>query len=130
MTTTPLPAPAPQSPLPEADRARLHALLKRCPPEAFAAACAFAQSRSARDLAPLIRGVLARYVESGLRPKLAHPADNVRLRDDLGLDSLTLLEVVVLAEDVLGVSISNEELAQLGTVGDIQRFLAEKTRAA
>jgi len=48
------------------------------------------------------------------------------LSEHLGLDSLTMIELVMIAEDVLQISIDNRELRDIHTVGDLQRFVARK----
>jgi 3-hydroxyacyl-[acyl-carrier-protein] dehydratase len=110
------------------DDPELREALKRCSPATYFAACKFRQSRDAADLAAIINGVVERYVERDLRAKLLANDTALRLREDLGLDSLTMMEIVMLAEEVLHISISNEELTHLRTLGDVHRFFEEKTR--
>ena len=45
------------------------------------------------------------------------------LADDLGADSLDAVELNMALEDARGVSISDEELANMKTVGDIVNYL-------
>lgn len=45
------------------------------------------------------------------------------LADDLGADSLDAVELNMALEDNLGVAISDEELANMKTVGDIFNYL-------
>ena len=45
------------------------------------------------------------------------------LADDLGADSLDAVELNMALEDNLGVAISDEELANMKTVGDIVTYL-------
>ena len=110
------------------DNEELRAALKRCPPATYYAACKFRQTGDATQLPAIITGVIERYVDREVRTKLAHEPETLRLREDLGLDSLTMMEVVMLAEEVLQISISNEELTQLQTIADVQRFFAAKLR--
>lgn len=49
-----------------------------------------------------------------------------RLVEDLGLDSLRLIELITAVEDELGVSIPINRLASVRTVGDVHRLLAPK----
>ena len=46
-------------------------------------------------------------------------ARDTRLREDLGIDSLSLIEVAVAAEDAFGVPIPDEDLERFQTVGDV-----------
>jgi len=109
-----------------ADEAFLRAALKRCSASTYEAACRFRQTGNAEHLPAIVLGVVARYVEPDLRAKLKHPDDGLRLIDDLGIDSLTMMQIVLLVEDVLQVSINNEELCHLRTLGDVRQFIERK----
>ncbi len=55
------------------------------------------------------------------------PADNVQLdksfSDDLDVDSLSMVEVVVEAEEKFGVTIPDDEVKNLKTVGDAVSYI-------
>ena len=69
-----------------------------------------------RDAAALLGHLRA----AGLVTAAIDPAvgDAARLHDDLGLDSLALLEVVLLVEE-LGVVLDDDALTSMVTVGDL-----------
>jgi acyl carrier protein len=46
-----------------------------------------------------------------------------RLREDLGIDSLSLIDVAVAAEDVFGIRIPDEDLEHLPAVGDALDYI-------
>ena len=46
------------------------------------------------------------------------------LSDDLGADSLAAVELVMALEEAVGISIAEEDAANLKTVGDIMAYLA------
>ena len=46
------------------------------------------------------------------------------LADDLGADSLAAVELVMALEEAVGISIAEEDAANLKTVGDIMTYLA------
>ena len=48
-----------------------------------------------------------------------------RLAEDLDADSLDAVELNMALEDELGVSVPDEELAQMKTVGDIVNYLEQ-----
>src|SRR5690348_12477341 len=110
----------PGAALPADELATLQEALKRCSPATFAAACEFRRTRNLDQLTTVIVGVIERYVERDARPKLRDAPDHLRLAEDLGIDSLTMMEIVLLAEDVLRISVSNEELCQLRTLGQVR----------
>ncbi len=55
------------------------------------------------------------------------PADDVQMDksfvDDLDVDSLSMVEVVVAAEEKFGVTIPDDEVKNLATVGDAVTFI-------
>jgi 3-hydroxyacyl-[acyl-carrier-protein] dehydratase len=108
------------------DDLRLRDALKRCSPSTREAAFAFRRTGSLDHLPAIVQGLIEHYVERGARAKLKGADDGLRLVEDLAIDSLTMLEIVFLAEDVLQITIDNEELRPFRTVGDIKRFIASK----
>jgi acyl carrier protein len=125
-TTKPFQAtPKPFSP---EDEAALREALKRCSPSAFEAAVQFRKTGNAEHVPAVVIGVIERFVEPDLRMKLKDADDDLRLIEDLGIDSLTMMEIVILVEDVLLMTINNDELRNLRTVGDIKIFIDCKIR--
>lgn len=103
--------------------------MKRCSPATYEAARDFRRTGNAALLPVLVHGIIEHYVERELRAKLASADDTLRLAEDLRLDSLTRMEIVLLAEEVLPISIDNEDMYQLRTLGDVkQRVTALSTR--
>ena len=120
-----------QDPAPSDDPV-LREALKRCSPATYYAACKFRVSRHPDDLRAVVLGVVERFVERDLRAKLSAPDDALRalrMSQDLGLDSLTMMEIVMIAEEVLPITISNEELTRLATLGQVLDFIATKVTA-
>ncbi len=125
-TNTPFPQEA-KSFTPE-DEAILRESLKRCSPSTFEAAVQFRKTGNPEHLPAVIIGVIERFVEPDLRTKLKDADDDLRLIEDLGIDSLTMMEIVILVEEVLSMSINNDELRNLRTVGDVKMFIDCKVR--
>ena len=119
-------APGPARPFTPEDDAQLREALKRFSPSTREAAREFRKTGSAGHLPAIVDGLIEHYVEPDLRSKLSRADNGLRLVEDLAIDSLTLLEIVYLAEDVLEISIDNRELRPFRTVGDIKEFLAAK----
>ena len=104
----------------------LKELLKRCPSGTYEAALKFRKSKDAAQIETIVMGIIDRHLEPDQREILANSDDTLRMYEDLGMDSLTMLEVVMLVEQTLLVSIDNEELRDLRTVGDVKAYLNAK----
>ena len=53
--------------------------------------------------------------------------DESRIIEDLGADSLDVVELLMTMEDEMGISISDEEALNLKTVADIQNIINAKS---
>jgi acyl carrier protein len=49
--------------------------------------------------------------------------------DDLGADSLDLVELIMAMEDYFGLEISDDELAQISTIQDVIDYIASRQSA-
>jgi 3-hydroxyacyl-[acyl-carrier-protein] dehydratase len=127
-SATSKPTPTPLKPFAPEDEVPLRESLKRCSPSTFEAAIQFRKTGNAEHVPAVVIGVIERFVEPDLRTKLKDADDDLRLIEDLGIDSLTMMEIVILVEDVLQMTINNEELRNLRTVGDVKTFIDCKIR--
>ncbi|WP_438479583.1 phosphopantetheine-binding protein [Oleiharenicola lentus] len=118
----------PLKPFTADDDVNLRESLKRCSAATYEAAAQFRKTGNTEHLPAIVLGVLERYVEPDLRGKLKDADDDLRVIEDLGIDSLTMMEIVILIEDVLQMTINNEELRLLRTVGDVKTFIECKVR--
>lgn len=109
--------------LSSADEAVLRDALKRCSPATIDAAIAYRRTGDTSAISLVVLGILERFVDPEHRVRLKNPEPDLRVVEDLGVDSLTMLEVVMLVEESLKVSIKNEELRDLRTLGDINAFI-------
>ena len=53
-------------------------------------------------------------------------ADDARLKEDLGIDSLEVVDVIVLVEEEFGFKMSREDFKDLKTYGDFCQFIADR----
>ncbi len=102
-----------------AERESLRHALRHCPPEVFAAARAFRRTGNPAEAATVLLGIVGRFAPEPARRRLHDDRTQARLREDLGLNSLALLEIASLAEEALGLSLSDEDLRGVRTVGDL-----------
>jgi acyl carrier protein len=75
---------------------------------------------------------IADKVVAVLADRLGKPPSSIRLEDDLlldlGIDSLSMAEMTVLAEQAVGSRFPASELIDACTVGDLVRVLASHSR--
>jgi acyl carrier protein len=76
-----------------------------------------------------ILSAFAEVVSMTVRVDPAAVTPSRRLREDLGIDSLSLIDVAVAVEDAFGVRIPDDDLEQFDRVGDFVDFI-EQARAA
>ncbi|MCW2647482.1 MAG: acyl carrier protein [Pseudonocardiales bacterium] len=70
-----------------------------------------------------IRAGLASILEEVADVKAEDVADDKSFTDDLDVDSLSMVEVAMAAEDKFGVKIPDDELPKLKTVGDAVAYI-------
>lgn len=112
------PASNPPSPPPAAAAT----LLRHFPAEVPAA---YARLRATGEAAAADTLVLA-IVADHMPNKHARIADAASLIDDLGFDSVAIAEMVFFIEDLLQVTVTNEEILRVRTVGELRVFVREK----
>jgi acyl carrier protein len=108
------------------DHSDLDEALRRCTPETFAAAKRYRETGDVTAIPVIVFGIIDRYQPATAPVQLADADESTRLIEDLGLDSLTLLEIVMSIEEVLQIRIANEELRGIRTLAQLNKFLAAK----
>jgi acyl carrier protein len=82
----------------------------------------------------LSRADVLQKVREHLSTELEIPLDQIteatRMREDLDADSLDLYELVMELEDTYGISVSEEEAAEIETVAQAVDFVAGRLGAA
>jgi 3-hydroxyacyl-[acyl-carrier-protein] dehydratase len=116
--------------LTDTDVADLKEGLRRCSPETIEAAIRYRESGDLDAIPIIVFGILDRYQPATAAVKLSEANESTRLIEDIGLDSLTLLEIVLSIEEVLKLRIENEELREIRTLGQLNKFLHDKITGA
>lgn len=68
-----------------------------------------------------VKAILTRQLR--LKDKNIQITPESRIREDLGADSLDILQLLMAIEDEYGITIPDEKLATFTTVGDVVTFL-------
>ena len=100
--------------------------LKRCSAETLEAALAYRKTGDVSLVSVVVLGIVARFLDPDVADKLRSGGDSMEFMSDLGMDSLTMIEAIMMVEESLGVSIKNDELLNLRSVGDLKSFINEK----
>ncbi len=110
----------------EQDLQNIRTALKRCSPETVEAAIRFRTTNDLGALPAVVYGIIERHLPPENTRSLADASDDTRLIEDLGIDSLTLLEIVLTIEETIGISVENEELRDIRTLGEVKTFIVRK----
>ena len=98
------------------------------PPRVTESYLAFASSGDLERLDVAVLGVLQFY----LAKKRAEPLDELpggtRLVDDLGCDSLTMMDTVFMVETLLEIKIVDTDLAQISTLDELRKYIRSRVR--
>ncbi len=113
------------TPRQQSEQERVAEKLRRHPAEVLADYWAF---RNSGDLTALHRLTVAVLLD--FSPQRGQSAatwtDESRLIEDIGFDSLAVAEMVFFFEDLFAISISNEEIMQVRTLGQLREFVGKK----
>ncbi|OIO60805.1 MAG: hypothetical protein AUJ82_02030 [Verrucomicrobia bacterium CG1_02_43_26] len=75
--------------------------------------------------------MIERFLEPEMRSKLqVEDCDDLRMIDDLGVDSLIMVEIVMTIEETLKLSIPDEELRGLQSVKDVKDYISQKIKGS
>ena len=104
----------------------IRAELAGFPAAAVGAVLRFREDGAAASLGALVLAMLAFYRPKTHTGALDALPPETRFREELGIDTLTLTEMVFKLDELLGVPIELREVAHVQTLGELQEFLREK----
>ncbi len=67
----------------------------------------------------MIKGI----IKDTLKVDDANITEETNLTEDLGIDSLDVVELIVAIEEATGVSVEDEDMEKLHTVGDVLKYV-------
>ena len=93
-------------------------------PEATIAACAeYQRSRDSGALDLAMAGVVQHHLSNPPEQPVAEMPGSTKLADDLGMDSITMVEMACVFEDMVGTRLPDEELDKIVTLDDLRAVL-------
>ncbi len=105
---------------------RLEEELRRSPPGTKEALNAFKESGAPKQLELFLRGIVARNIDESYEEELEKADENTHFVDDLGIDSLTMVEIVMTLEDALEIELVDDAIKDLKTFKELQKYIIEK----
>ena len=87
---------------------------------------AFFDARDPARLNAFVIGLIRFLQDAEFQEDEPLPADSTDLRDGLGIDSITIAEVVFLLEEILEIEIENQDLMNIQTVGQLKSYILKK----
>lgn len=96
------------------------------PPSCIEAALRYRDDGQFDSLIAMLPGMIEFHLPKGTAKPPSALSDELRLCQDLGLDSLALAEMAFKMDDVFGISIETHEMAGVETVGALKAFLRAK----
>jgi acyl carrier protein len=107
----------------------LRKILKGFPEETVSACAAYQASGSDAAFDRAVLGVIAHHLNKPPKQPLAELPGTTTLVADLGLDSVTMVEMVFIFEDVFAVKIPQEELIKVSTLDDLKALVRRHVRS-
>ena len=101
-------------------RLRVQENLTGFPPAVVDAYLAFADTGDLARLDEVVLGVLQFYLAKPPAVPLTAMPGSTRLVADLGCDSLTMIDVLFLAETLLGIKLADDELTRIETLDQLR----------
>jgi acyl carrier protein len=105
---------------------KLRESFKRCSPETLDAIFRFRRERDLDAVIVCVHGIIERYLKLEPGEHIAQRPDTTRLGEDLGIDSLTMLEIVMSIEEALDFRAEDADVRNIRTLGDVRRYVDDR----
>jgi acyl carrier protein len=109
---------------------RINESLVGFPPRVTEAYRAFAEGGDLASLDVAVLGVLHFYLAKKPKEPLDALPGTTRLVEDLGGDSLTMMDTVFMVESLLDIKIDDTELARLATLDELRAYIRQQVKNA
>ena len=105
---------------------RLTEELRRAPAGTAEALTTFKATSAPEALEIFMRGIVARNIDESYEEILEQADENTHFVDDLGIDSLTMVEIVMTLEDALEIELVDDALKELKTFKALKAYIIQK----
>ena len=114
------------APLAHLSESDIDSQLRGYPVATVTAANGLRSASTTNEIEAFLLALLSFFLPAGTSSTPAEQRSDLLLRDELGLDSLALAEAMFKIEDLFGIRVENEELAELRTLADARTLLTGK----
>lgn len=112
--------------LSDQEKENLQESFRRCRKGTLEAIYDYRETGSLDSLETVVYGIIDRYMPPEAEKRIDDADDDTLLADDLGIDSLTMLEIVLSIEEALGIRVDDSELQNIRTLGEVKNYLSQK----
>lgn len=105
-------------------------LLRGFPDNAISCAIALRTTFSITVLEDCLHGILQFYLPEGAPTFKHNETGKIRIKEDLGLDSLSIAESMFKIEELFDIPVEYGEIAEVETIADAGRLLTQKMTSA
>lgn len=81
------------------------------------------------EVGEVVSGKVREIVASQLGVEESEVTPEASILDDLGADSLDVVELVMALEEEFDLEVPDEDVETLRTIGDVARYIAERVRS-
>ena len=113
---------------PDPSLAALEKQFRKCSPETIRAIYDFKRERRLELVPQIVQGIARKYISADAAQQLTEAGGDVTLAS-LGVDSLTLMELILDVQDALDVTITDDELRFVQTLEGVSALLRSKLGA-
>lgn len=115
------------SPLTIEQKEALRDCLRHCGPETYESALRYWETGDPEAFREVALGIVAAASDHNVRKLPKDELDRLSIVQDLAVDSLSLMEIGLLLEDALQISVNNNELLEMRTFGETIDYLNSRT---
>lgn len=101
-------------------------LLRGFPDSAISSALSLRIALDKSEIESCLHGILKFYLPTGAQPREITETGKIRIRDDLGLDSLSIAESMYKIEEIFNVDVETQEFTEIVTIADASALLTDK----
>ncbi len=80
------------------------------------------------DTMPKVKQIIGKFAKN--KAALETAGDDAKIRADLGVSSANLVDVVLELEEAFNMTISDDEIGRIATLGDAVKLIDAKAKAA